>query len=92
MNRLLPLVCITGLAVALVQARVAGRHRQRDSSGDSDLLLYITTDKVLGTSPLLDISGVHTRSPIDVVPSNATALAARGTLIIAADPTTPFYD
>lgn len=59
MNRTLQLLCIASLATALAQIRVTARHRQRDSPGDSGLSLYITTDKVLGTSPLLGISGVH---------------------------------
>jgi len=92
MNRLLQLVCITGLALVLAQARVARRHHQRNVSRDSNLSLHITTDKVLSTSPLLRTSGVHPRSPVDVVLTNATTLAARGTLIIPADSTTPFYD
>lgn len=85
MNRLLQLVYTTSLAVALAQVRVTGGRRQRDSSGDSDLSLYITTDKVLDTSPIPGTSGIDTRSPFDVVLTNATTLAVRGTLIIAAD-------
>lgn len=92
MKRLLRLLCITGLATALAQARAMGHRHQRDDSGASDLSLYITTDKVLGTSPLLRTSDVHPRTPVDVVLTNATTLASRGTLIIAADSTTPFYD
>jgi hypothetical protein len=69
-----------------------GRHHQRDASGASDLSVYITTDKILGTSPLLKPSGVQPRVPVDVVLTNATTIAASGTLIIAADSTTPLYD
>jgi len=92
MNRLVQLVCIAGLATALAQARAMGRHHQRDASGASDLSVYITADKILGTSPLLATSNIHPRVPVDVVLMNATTIAATGTLIIAADATTPLYD
>lgn len=92
MNRILRLFCIAGLAAALAQTRAIGHHSQRDTSSDSDLSLYITTDKILGTSPLLQTSDVYRRIPVDIVLTNATTIAATGTLIIAADATTPLYD
>lgn len=67
-------------------------HHQRDASSESNLSLYITADKILGTSPLLKASAIHRRVPVNVVLTNATTIAATGTLIIAADATTPLYD
>jgi len=90
MSRPLLLICLTSLATALAQARAL--DHQRDTSGDSDLSLYITTDKILANSPLLGNSGISSRVPVDVVVTNATTIAATGTLVIAADSTALLYD
>lgn len=92
MNRLLQLLCTIGVAAALAPARVMARQQQRDASGASDLSLYITTDKILGTSPLVQTAGIQPRVPVSVVVTNTTTLAAPGTLIIAADTSAPLYD
>lgn len=90
MDRILRPLCIAGLVAALAQARAV--EHQRDASGQSDLLLHVTTNKILGTSPLVKSSDIHRRLPVDVVVTNATTIAATGSLIIAADATTPLYD
>lgn len=92
MRRTIQLLCITSFAAALAQARAMERHHQRDTPTDSNLSLYITTDKISRTSPLLKSSDIHPRVPIDIVLSNTTTIAASDTLIIAADATTPLYD
>jgi hypothetical protein len=66
-------------------------NAQSDALGHPDLSLYITTDKILATSPLLQTSDVHRRVPVDVDVTNTTTLAATGTLVIAADSTAPLY-
>src|ERR1700712_1123664 len=90
MNRTLRLICVISLAAVLARPRAL--DHQRDTSGDSDLSLYITTDKILANSPLLGNPGINSRVPVDVVVTNATTIAATGTLIIAEDSTAPLYD
>ena len=92
MNRLLRLLCATSVTAALAQARAMARQQQHDASAASDLSLYITTDKILGTSPLLQTHDVHQRVPVSVVVTNTTTLATPGTLIIADDTSAPLYD
>jgi hypothetical protein len=92
MKRIVQLLYISALAAALAQARAMERHHQRDAPADSNLSLYITTDKIARTSPLLKSSDIHPRVPTNVVLTNATTIAAADTLIIAADATTPLYD
>lgn len=97
MNRTIRLVWIAGLSAVLAQARAMSRgdvppHHQRDPSADSGLSLYITADKVLGTSPLLENHDLHPRVPVDVVVTNTTTIAAAETLVILADSTTGLYD
>jgi hypothetical protein len=90
-------VWIIGLAAALVQARdmriAAVPYRQtRDSSSDSKLLVSITTDKVLATSPLLQTPGLHLRIPINVAVTNTTAVTATGNFVVAANSSPGLYD
>lgn len=92
MNRTIQLLSITSLAATLAQARAPGRHHQRDAPADSNPSLYITTDRISRTSPLLLSSDIHPRVPINVILSNATTIASSDTLIIAADATSPLYD
>jgi hypothetical protein len=98
MDRISRLLCITGLVASLAQARAMRHvpvplHKQHDAVGNSDISLYITTDKILATSPLLQTSDVHRRVPVDVVVvTNTTIIAATSTLVIAADSTAPLYD
>ena len=87
----LQLLCILALAPTLAQTQATGRH-QRDASTDYDVSLYITTDKVLETSPLLGSSGLHKRGSKDIVVNNATIIAATGSLIILSDSTALFYN
>jgi hypothetical protein len=67
-------------------------HSQRRASADSDLSLYVITDKISRTSPLLKSSDVHPRVPVDVVLTNSTTIVATNTLIIGVDAITPLYD
>jgi hypothetical protein len=86
-----------GLAVALAQARDMRRaaipyHQTRDLSADSKVLISITSDKLLTTSPLLQTPGLHQRVPIDVVVANTTAITATGNLVVAANSRPGLYD
>jgi hypothetical protein len=69
-----------------------GPYHRRDAPVDSNLSLFITTDKISRTSPLPKTSDIHSRALIDVILTNATPIAAIVTLIIAADATTPLHD
>jgi hypothetical protein len=88
---------IIGLAAALAQARDMRRiavsyHQTPDLSGDSKVLISITTDKLLATSPLLQNPGIHQRVPIDIVVTNITSVAATGNLVFAANSRPGLYD
>jgi hypothetical protein len=91
-------IWIVTLATALAQARDIRRaavtyHQTRDISSDSKVLVSITSDKLLATSPLLQTPGLlHQRVPIDVVVTNTTSVAATGTLVIAANSSPGLYD
>jgi hypothetical protein len=51
-------------------------NAQSDALGHPDLSLYITTDKILATSPLLQTSDVHRRVPVDVDVTNTTTASS----------------
>jgi hypothetical protein len=88
---------IIALAAALAQARDMRRaaipyHQTRDISSDSKVVVSITLNKLLATSPLLQRPGLHQRVPIDVVVTNTTAVTATGNLVVSANSRPGLYD
>jgi hypothetical protein len=85
------------LAAALAQARDMKRaavpyHQTRDISSDSKVVVSITSDKLIATSPLLQSPGLHQRVPVEVVVTKTTSVAATATLVITANSSPGLYD